>query len=305
MEKHDLSFEKRFLDLLGYEYVVDTPNRWIILDDNKKEVGYIEAKENNGDNSHNKIGNYIYHTVIDSDTIYYDHVTDDNFLYHFTIKNLGYSYFRFDDNFWWGFPVLSIRGIDDNNNIEVIKYSSGIGMEYSYHVNGYIVRESIFFENKKTDDKDYQYSVHYYQEDKSYSDSVGFSISAGKSKYSDQISSLKTIFPKKPKFNKEQDIVVGKGKIKLFMQTIKRVFNNDSKKKTWFPMFESYPTKAQTIEEFAVEHGRGLELFQQTHRLINEILPLKKDILYEIFKDKINECGLNILFDENEKQKIK
>ena len=77
------------------------------------------------------------------------------------------------------------------------------------------------------------------------------------------------------------------------------------KRKVCFAPREKCPTNATTPEEFAIEHGRGIEIFKQAIKLANQILPFKKDIIYDYYKDYIDEYNLGILFDEYEKENTK
>lgn len=341
MDKYDLSYEKRFLDLLGYEYIEDTPGKWKVLDDNKKEVGYIEAYQNVDEdgNSYNKDCEYIYHMVIDSDTISFDNERDyDEQIYFFDVKEGNYDvYLQLGDKHLLGtdnefITIHNKESLKDHKIRKAICFSkdfdspdygiinshvNGIGVELTYPINGYIVEENMWFRNKDftvgNDFKYYEYKLHHHLENEDYGEGTGYEISSFLMRDDqDKLITKKDIFEKisemkrKEKELNEEDIVVDKNnKLHLFINTIKRVFNITPKRKHYFPPEEDYPTNAKTPEEFAIEHGRGIEIFKQARALANQILPFKKDIIYDYYKDYIDEYNLGILFDEYEKVNTK
>ena len=66
--KHNLEYEKRLIELLGYSIIGQKGvNHWYILDENKNHVGFIQYKKLH--NANKKKGyekTFGYHTVIDS-----------------------------------------------------------------------------------------------------------------------------------------------------------------------------------------------------------------------------------------------
>ena len=291
MGKYNLSYEKRLLDLLGYSYQEDIPGRWIIIDDNKKNVGYIETTpiDNSKTNPYEIKNDYYYHMVINSDTVVYDDTRDFDYeLYDFIVKNVGTVHLQLGK--WHrSLPgyVLTIIGEDKyssmciqhefgRSELGVLEaYTNGIMMNYDYIINGYKVSETVKFRNKDFDKKTnwikaYEYCLGYYKKENE------------SSKYEGGYRLFAYSFIKNPK------------DLEIEMKAIGEI---DS-----FGDIE--PTSAKTPEEFAIEHGRGLELFKMGRKYINEVLPFKKDILYEYFKKYIDEYNLEVLFDD-EKQKTK
>ena len=284
---YNLSYEKRLLDLLGYEYIDDTPGKWIILDDNKKNVGYIEVFPN----TTTYTTEYSYHMVIDSDTVNFDDTRDeDNLLYTFKVKGVGFVVLSLGTVYYdvlYDEDVLRIFGPDDYssmaighrfgtcNNYHLNAEDNGIIFEYSYLINGYMVSETVKFRNKDlgVDNwaKAYRYDLYYHKEDEEYKDGVGYRL----------LSYIATDDPE-------------------YLYTTKKLYGKDIDEKN--NEFD-YLTSAKTPEEFAIKHKRGLELIKEGIKYINNVLPFKKDIIYEYFKEYIDEYNLGIIFDEKHKTK--
>ena len=72
--QHNLEKEKRLIELLGYNLVgPNGSNRWLILDGNQNQVGYIQYKKlcnGNSKKGYSKI--FGYHTFINSSNIVYE-----------------------------------------------------------------------------------------------------------------------------------------------------------------------------------------------------------------------------------------
>ena len=89
----DISYEKRLIDLLGYNIVgPDNSNRWIILDSDK-QVGFIQYKKIKKSSKENP-AIYAYCTEIDSSTIIYNKIRNsestkfcDEVFYELCVKN--------------------------------------------------------------------------------------------------------------------------------------------------------------------------------------------------------------------------
>ncbi len=333
MDKYDLSYEKRLLDLLGYEYIEDTPGKWKVLDDNKKNVGYIEAyiDTDKEDTPYTKRDEYVYHMVIDSDTIHYDNKRElDEQIYFFDIKKDGkieYDVFMqlgdkhllgCDDEFITIYNKDSLDNFNKRKCIRILKnfdsceygivneHINGIGIDYCYPINGYTVEEDMWFRNKDFDEdsnltKYYEYRLLYHPEEDS-DEREGYELSSTLMiDRQDELFTYKRIFEKQSvmlrkerELNGEDENGNKKTKLHLFKE----------KRKHYFPPEVSYPTESKTPEEFALEHKRGIEIFKHGVDVVNQLLPFKKDIISEYFKDYIDEYNLGIFFD-NEKKKVK
>ena len=340
MGKYNLSFEERFLDLLGYEYLDDTPGKWRILDDKKNDVGYIEANINpdKNDNPYNKRGDYIYHMVIDSDTVHYDNEREfDEQIYFFDVKvdgkieydvfmQLGEKHFLGCDNEF--LTIYNKEALSDYNARKCIRllknfdsgehgiingHIKGVGAEWCYPINGYKVDEEMWFRNKEFNVSEelgeinlykyYEYRLIHHPEGVDFSEGEGYELSAFSmvdrpgELFTDKmiIEKLSERKRKEQELNGEDENGNKKNKLHLFKQ----------KRKVCFPPREKWPTNATTPEEFAIEHGRGIEVFKQAIKIANQILPFKKDIIYDYYKDYIDEYNLGILFDEYEKENTK
>lgn len=88
---HNIENEKRLIELLGYSLIgPNGSNRWLIIDENQNEVGYIQYKKlinGNAKKGYNKI--FGYETFIDNQSISCDFsrkINDKNGNYKFYIK---------------------------------------------------------------------------------------------------------------------------------------------------------------------------------------------------------------------------
>ena len=293
--EHDLTYEKRLLDLLGYsidEECID--NKWTIRDEYGNDIGYTEyLKAPNedddlglelfisGDITDSNNGPY-YHTVIDTDTISYNATRNvDEKAYHFDIKNVGDLHLSL-------VPVTP-TGLDPFMMFELYSEKYGniflnlfktktayavistcqcsLNLEYVYNINDYEVREEVDFRNA-----DYS-----------------------------NINEYKTYtFKRSYQSLKNTSIYHWVG-----IEASNSIYNKDKLCVT--PIIDgkfgkSNYIKNKTAEDFAKEHSRGIELFNQLRELTNKILPFKVDIFYEILKNDIKEYGLESFFEEDIKK---
>jgi hypothetical protein len=285
--EHDLTYEKRILDWLGYT-IEEKDNKWIVKDNNSKEVGYIEYGPINYDPKDcyivcygKKIG---YHMVIDSDTIKCNSARDiDHKLYYIVVKGVGDLWLRLGDKI--DYPMTEqfnlFSDIYGNYSLEIddCGYEDGIinsgahsvKFDYYYDINGYSVHEHSHFRNKEYSEnnafKTYEFGLSYKKENEE-----------GKSDGKELFAFTEIDDPEQTLHIDERD------------------YKTDE--------FTTRNEENKTIEEFAIEDGRGIELFKRLRKLTNEILPFNVDVFYEILKDSIEEYKLEILFDE-EKEKTK
>ena len=294
IEKYNLStlfgidkmkYELRLLDLLGYHYEKSPDeDKLLIIDDHGKEVGYTEWRNLGLKDLGVKIccgsGEGKVHTVIDSDTIKanFTRGKTDSKVYYLDVKGVGTIVFRFGKHtFLLDNSVLNICSdkyghISINhrkgNEYGIIPGPNTFSLNYYYKYNGYEIREDMRYRNMDYSNrnlfKEYSYLLCYGKEN--------------------------------------EDILKHKGYEVWGSTDAKSITINPTVRDIRTHEFKDYDTKAQTVEEFAIEHGRGLELFDQIRDLLNVILPFKKELLYEIFKDKIDEFGYNILFYPEERK---
>ena len=294
--EHDLTYEKRLLDLLGY--TIDEKsydNKWIIRNENGNPIGYTEFLITTDSNElgltlfvQGDINNYsngpYYHTVIDTDTISYNASRNyDGKAYHFDIKGVGDLHlslvpttpggldpFMMFELYSEKYGNIFFNLFETNVSHPVISTcQSSLNFEYVYIINGYEVREEVDFRNAKYNDfnefKTYTYKRAYQKLDNS------------KEYYWDGIEASNSIY------NKDKLCVTPMADGKFGKSTY---------------------IKNKTAEEFAIEHGRGIELFKQLRNLTNIILPFKVDIFYELLKDNIKEYGLESFFNEEDIKKL-
>ena len=317
MVSHDLTYEKRFLDWLGYSIIDKDENTWIINDDNNKEVGYIEYCPLIHDSKEctticdidKKLG---YHMVIDSDKIKYNSMRDeDHKIYWFDVKGVGSVCLRLGEKSIMFFDEqLSIFSdvygdyhlhLSDSCEYGLVDGTKSLKLNYNYKINGYDVTERTFLRNKdfkvtriprkifKTKkDREQEHELSY-QARKADNWFKGYRYSLSYYKDEDGISSRNRQGQEIDawcRFDEPENIHV-----------TKRNYEN--------PMdFILDTTDAKSIEEFAISDGRGIELFNRLRELTNTILPFKVDIFYEILKDHIEEYGLEILFGEEKVNKL-
>lgn len=293
--EHDLTYEKRILDLLGYS--IDEKcinNKWTIRDENGNKIGYTEylvtPKENDdlglklfisGDIHDPNNGPY-YHTVIDSDTISYNASRNvEGKAYHFDIKNVGDLHLSLVPVTPSGLDIFMMFELysEKYGNIFLNLFKtktayavistcqSSLNFEYVYKINGYEVSEEVDFRNAEYSNIN-EYKTYTFKRSYRSLDNTAIYHWEG-------IEASNSIY------NKDKlcvtPIVDGK-------------------------FGKSNYIKNKTAEDYAKEHGRGIELFNQLRELTNKILPFKVDIFYEILKDDIKEYGLESFFEEDTKK---
>lgn len=276
MEKSNIVDEITFLDIIGYSYELDGQNSWKILDEKGKNVGYIKITEEFRTYDTRVIRDFVRHMYIDSDIIHYDHSTSEgDELYDFDIKGFGKVFLSLGDRFVRKYGVdtkLLIRREDGSEEWSFgykgsycyrCRAMCSVRVGYKYKINGYDVYENAIYGNSRSNyDNIYDYTLGYSKD--------GERIETGL---------VGTAFSYEP----------------TKLSVTERKINEDGETET---LSEKYYEKDQSVEDFALEHGRVIELFNQLRYLTKEVLPFKRDILYEMMKNLIGLWGLEILFKE-------
>ena len=283
--EHNLTYEKRLLDWLGYTIINEEENKWIIKDDKDKVVGKIEYGPFDKNKGCEVISytNNGYHMIIDSDTISYNSARDiDHKIYRFKVKDIGSVCLRLGPKTYmcmndqlavftdkYGDYYLKISKDSFENGV-INSEINALRIYYTYNINGYEVSERSHLRNKRYSDnnsfKSYRYELTYNKENED-ANRNGHNLFA----YTDN-------------YDPEQML---------------HIWEYDfGTKKDMIPREEKY----KTVEKFAIEDGRGIELFNRLRKLSREILPFKVDIFYEILKDDIKEYGLESFFEEDIKK---
>lgn len=319
MRERNLSYEKRILDLLGYTYEEQGNDKWIILDDKGINVGSITAEEIDDDIK--------YTMTINSDTISYnDSRIYDNETYGFRTKNGSLIYIRLGQycRFIPDEPIISIYNEkygDINIHFYEKSYESGIinsivnslTADYTYNMGEYKVSESVHLRNKEYSEnnlyKSFQYSVVSRKGEK---EKIGYE----KFGYTtiDEPNVLKTWERRFEDHNLDRVAELAKQNEEIrqtlsdkilsaipFLQRFRKINLWNLEKDN----FEHSSELNKTVEDLVIEQQRGIELFFIIRYLVKELLPFKEDILYDLLKDKIEEYGLQCLFEEPKEQVIK
>ena len=107
MEKHNISYELRLIELLEYRISgPDKSNRWIIFDKNNKQVGYIQFKKvSKGSKDRDK--RFAYVTHIYSDNFIFDYIRE----VKPDVKN--------DEDLRYDFEINRSNGITDGIQIDL------------------------------------------------------------------------------------------------------------------------------------------------------------------------------------------
>ena len=279
----NLEREKRLVELLGYSLIgPDGSNRWLIVDENKNQVGYIQYKKLY--NANEKKGykkTFGYHTEIDSSNIKFEltrKLTDrngrilDNYGYSFDIKRDSQDVDHVEMNMG-DFPYLTIWSSKYGFMCFDIS-SRGLHLNYKSNTDNFKLEETIIYENLNYKNE-YVYQIHYCQNKYNLSDDNS------KGSTTREISGAYI-----RGYNKQNTLEINE--------------------KTW--VNGHLRTNRQnivegTVKEMVVKHEMGIDSFNHFRFLINQIIPFKEDVISAIVSDDIiQKRGLSMFFDCNEKE---
>lgn len=272
--EHNIEKEKKFIELLGYHVVgPDHSNRWLIMDENNNEVGYIQYKKIKKE--HKKKGVpaiFGYVTKIDSDTIYYDaikvleEVNNDYLNYTFDIKlnngdtdhvemSLGISPSIIVWSSTYGFMDFGIG-------------YKGLHCSFTSKTENYNIEETIIVQPERPDYlKQYAYCLTVCDKDKDITDT------------NEKITSDIQI---------TDSTMIGR-QIEI---EFKKWVNGVLKRRE---TVQGEGTLLETIKE----HQDGLDAFSHFRYLINKIVPFQEEVITSILKERgITEPEYLLFFPE-------
>lgn len=274
----DIEYERKLIELLGFTIVeLDNSNKWLILDNNKIQVGHIEYKEMRDKNAKKKTSKlYGYYIIIDSGKVYYFNERPENSkpkpIYKFYIKRDK----RNRDEV----------KIDLSEGITLTLWSSKYGhiafminqgtlfLRYQSSTKTFNIKESILYRFINIDRE---------------KNEVGYAYSL--------------VYSKKNELDKT--------KIKEIIGTSKQCEKENAMlkivEKSWVNgkiMSISESEVLGTIKEMAIKHEIGIEAFSHFRYLINKIIPFKEEVILSLVSEEtIRKNGLTLFFPELEEEK--
>ena len=283
--EHNIEYEKRLIDFLNYKLIgPDKSNRWIILDENDNQVGYIQYKRiHKGNKSKETPSVYAYCTVIDSQTISYrnERTNINRFgeeikqyapFYTLTTKKNGITKnieLRLSDNG---------KGIKiKNSEFDYMKLSidseSGLYLKFQSTTTSFNLEEILEYNsNNECDNSIYYYQLGYCPIDEKLTD--------------DNKTAIELEVMHHPKYQKANEL-----RIRQESSINEKVEN-----------YTSGIVKG-TVEEVLLRHQMGLEAFSHFRYLLREMLPFSDEVLEKLHDEEIIEkCGLKHFFSESQKQ---
>ncbi len=268
---HDLTKEKKLIDWLGYSLInTDSPNKWIILDDNQKEVGYIQYSQVMHVDS--KIFAPNYETFIDSPTIIYTCSRDlndnknissiNNFSYLLMVKKVNAEADFVEINIGPA-PSLSILSKEYGFIHFHISPIYGMNISVKTETDNFEINEVLNYKNFVDDKfKEYAYEITYQQKD------------AKTHNYEEK----KTTREITGKQNPGEE-----NKLRITEETwVGHILKN--KWKCVVP---------GTIEEIASKNQMGIDCFNYFRFLVNQIVPFKDDVISSMLTE--NDIAYNNL----------
>ena len=281
--QHNLEKEKRLIELLGYNLVgPNGSNRWLILDGNQNQVGYIQYKKlcnGNSKKGYSKI--FGYHTFINSSNIVYEfskklndkdekilNGTNDSYSFDIkrdnqetdhvemivgdfsslTIWSEKYGFIHF--NVGYEGLYLNFKSKTDNFNIEEVLIYKNIGNEY--HAN-----------------KEYVYQIKYCKKD------LELSGNNSKGRTIQEISGTQYCYDENQ------------------LRIAEKIWVDGELRTNRKSVVEG------TVEEMAIKHQMGIDCFSHFRFLINQIIPFNKDVISVIVNEnKIKQGNLSIFFSD-------
>lgn len=282
--QYNLKNEKKLVELLGYNLIgPDNSNRWSIVDENNIQVGFIQYKKLFNKNSKKGIPvTFGYCGTIDSSDI----------SCKFTRKLKDNCSETLDDYFTYEFEVKRENGNTDTVEICMGEYPR-INMwskEYGF-TDFYVNYEGLYLNFKsKTENFNTEETI----------------VFKPNKEYTYQISYCKKEFNLDSE--KESGITT-----RIIRGIYEPYFQEPNKlnliETTWINGKLRTNRKNEvigTVEEMAMKHQMGVEAFNHFRYLINQILPVKKDIISTVLNDEIvKEYGLSLFISDLEKENIK
>ena len=283
--QHNLEKEIKLLNLFGYSLIgPDESNRWLIIDDNQKQVGFIQYKLYNAISKRGFPKSFGHHTYIDSPNIHCEFTRrkDDknkkaqgiDYNYEFEIKKENQDSYhvemhldKYPSIYIWGKGILLMTFRIDYK---------GLSLNFKSETENYNTEETLIYKNiddEYRNDKEYAYQLRYSKKK--------HEITDDNSKYL----TTRQIYGTQKYYDKN-------------LLTISESTWTGNKLRT-----EREKIVEGTIEEMAIKHQMGIDCFKHFRYLINQILPLKEEVISSLVnKDLINEVKLSIFFPEYSKE---
>lgn len=273
---HNIENEKRLIELLGYSLIgPNGSNRWLIIDENQNEVGYIQYKKlynGNVKKGYNKI--FGYETLIDSRSIEWNFqrkINDKNGNYKFYIKRDNQKPDYVDMNIG-EYPSLKIWR-EDNMFISFYIDYRGLFLRFKSKTDNFNIEEVLKYKNIDDEyiNKEYLYQIRYSKKD--------HKLSGSNSKITVQreISGTQNFYDK--------------NQLKISTRTWvgRKIRTNRDR------------VVEGTIEEMATKHQMGIDCFSHFRFLINQIIPFNEDVISVIVSnDIVKQNNLSIFFPDYE-----
>ncbi len=286
--QHNIEKEERLIELLGYSLVgPSASNTWLILDENQNQVGFIKYKKlYNGNKKKGYTKIFGYHTLLDSNNIYWDYtrsindingnILDIDGYYEFDIKRDNQENDYVHINISAFLPSISIKSMEYGYMNFKVDYKNELYLNYKSKTDKFNFEEVLIYRNIENDsyyDNKYIYQIRCCKRDRElYCDSskgvVTREISGIQDRYCDN-------------------------KLKI-------------EENTW--VFGHLRTHKEndyygTVHEMAVKHQYGIDSFSHFRYLINQIIPFKEEVLSTILSDEIMK-NLSIFFPEYEEELV-
>lgn len=290
-EINKIRHEKKLIELLGYSLIgPNKSNRWIVLDENNNQVGFIQYKKIfNKNNKKGYPATFGYYTKINSSKISYEEVRKIN-----DVKDQ----FKIDNSFFYEFDIKRENGDLDHVEISIdekptltlwskkygfIRFKvdiSGLYLSFKSKTDNFNIEELVIFKGNKKDkflrNFEYIYQISYCNKELELSDDNP------KGKTKREISG--TQYNQNPNQITLQEKTWINGKLRT---------NRESK-------------VVGTIYEMAQKHQMGIDAFNHFRYLIDEILPFGQDVILRIINDEVmEERGLSLFLPKLEKKVTK
>lgn len=290
--EHNIDHEQKLVELLGYHLIgPDKSNRWKIIDEHNKQVGFIQYKKVINKNvKRGYPATFGYHTVIDSPKIFYEYTRKidniesnnliaDKYSYNFNLKRedgvVNRVHISMNE-----FP--SLRIFDKNAPfIEFKVGSDGLYLNFQSKTENFNVEEIVIFKNPLESDsvyeKEYVYQIRYCKKPQELSDDNFTGIT------------IKEICGSWNQLYQDSD------KLQLALRTwIHGKLRNDRR---WEVL--------GTVEEMATKHKMGINSFKHFRFLVNQLLPFNQEVISVMLSDDvIREYGLSIFVPDLVKKSV-
>ncbi len=283
--------EKRLVEMLGYTLIgPNNSNRWIIVDENNNQVGFIQYKKLfNQNKKKGTPATFGYHVEIDSPTVLYKskreingirELTNPASVYELDIKREDGTIDHIDMDLG-EYPSLTLWSEKYGfMNFEI--YYEGLYLEFTSQTEKFNIEEVLEFQSNKENSSNHQ---------KAYTYQI---------KYCDRKTDL---------FNDNQEGITVReisGRSTPSQQEHNQI---EVSEKSWINgklRINRENVVDGTIEQIVIKNKMGIECFAHFRFLINQILPFKKEVVSSLLNDKvIQDKNLSIIIPDLKSEKVK